>query len=193
MAFFVTSSCVGPRPPVAITTSASASDWRRARRISAGSSETVTARRTATPTALSCSPIQAALVLTVCPISSSSPTVRRMAVTRGRGEVRTEEGEATTRFLDFPISDRSPGRLAARLRVALPAPQGLDGVEVERADALGDPEQRGEVRQRGHPDASDGEALGGPLEPVGEDREDGDGLCPGFAEGLHRFHGRAAR
>src|SRR5436305_252714 len=67
------SSCVGPRPPVAITISFFCQADFIAARISFSLSPIVVTRETAIPTALSLSEINAALVLMTCPIRSSSP------------------------------------------------------------------------------------------------------------------------
>ena len=76
MASRVTSSCVGPRPPVTITASASSSRRRSAAVMRPTLSPTLTWVSEAIPLSASCSPIHAELVSWICPSSSSVPTAR---------------------------------------------------------------------------------------------------------------------
>ena len=67
------SALVGPNPPVNRTASATSSARSNSRRIVSGSSDNVTTRDTRQPSSVNRLPIQAALVLAVWPMSSSSP------------------------------------------------------------------------------------------------------------------------
>ena len=94
-ASLVMSSLVGPSPPVISTRSPESSS--NVRRMVARSSPMVRTSTGRMPCRLSCPPIQAALVFTVCPISSSSPMLRMLAVIsldiRGCGNVKMWECE----------------------------------------------------------------------------------------------------
>ena len=73
MIFLVMSSLVGPRPPVMMTTSVLARDEVTVSRMAWLSSPMVMTSVSSNPAADICCPMKAALVLTTCPMSSSSP------------------------------------------------------------------------------------------------------------------------
>src|SRR5206468_5124643 len=108
----VRSSTVGPRPPVVIT---NAAPRRRAPAISpaiaAGSSSTATMRATAAPRSVSLAAIQAELVSTVRPVSSSRPTATISTAVPNSGDMRRQV-EALAR-------DRVSGATVVARRAAL--------------------------------------------------------------------------
>ena len=77
--FFVMSSFVGPRPPVTRTASEVFMSSSTAFHISSRLSPTTRVRTTSMPASVSILAIVEALVLTTCPISSSSPMFRMVA------------------------------------------------------------------------------------------------------------------
>ena len=114
----VRSSCVGPRPPETSTTSESSSASASAARMSAERSPTQSSRRTGTPRSERRCPSHEALVLTTCPMSSSSPMASRVAVMEKRSGVAVlDADERPERRLDAPTSHAVDGhRRRARCR-----------------------------------------------------------------------------
>src|SRR5205823_4123391 len=108
----VRSSSVGPRPPVVIT---NAAPRRRAPAISpaiaAGSSSTATMRATKAPRSVSLAAIQAELVSTVRPVSSSRPTATISVGVPDSGDMRRQVAALAR--------DRVSGATALARRAAL--------------------------------------------------------------------------